>query len=50
MPFGGAGHLSDQIFHAPEAKLWYYATELRTLLVTYPLCVLALTNTADNLS
>ena len=48
MPFGGAGHLSVQIFHAPDAKLWHYAAELRTLSATYPLCGLALTNTTDN--
>ena len=48
MPFGGAGHLSDQIFHAPGAKLWHYATELCTLSVTYPLYGLALTNTTHN--
>ena len=44
------GFLSDQIFHAPGAKLWHYAAELRTLSVTFPLCGLAVTNTADNLS
>ena len=48
--FGGAGHLCDQIFHAPGAKLWHYAAELRTLSVTYPLCGLTLTNTTDNQS
>ena len=36
--FGGAGHLSDQIFHAPGAKLWHYAAKLRTLSVHF-LCV-----------
>ena len=47
--FGGTGHLSDQIFHAPEAKLWHYAAELHhTLSVTYPLRSSALTNTTDN--
>ena len=50
MPFGGADHLSDQIFHAPGAKLWHYAAELRTLSVTNTLCGLAFTNTTDNLS
>ena len=46
--FGGAGHLREQIFHAPGAKLWHYAAELLTLSVTYPLCGLDLTNTTDN--
>ena len=60
MPFGGAGHLGDHIFYAPEAKpfgtmplepgFWHYAAELCTLSVTYPLCGLALTNTTDILS
>ena len=50
MPFGGAGHLSDQIFHASEAKLWHYAAVLCTLSVIYPLCGLALTNTTDKLA
>ena len=51
MPFGGAGHLGDQIFHAPGARLWHYAAELHTLLVTYPLCGSALTDIiTDNLS
>ena len=50
MPFGGAGHLGDQIFHPPGARLWHYAAELHTLSVTYPLCGLALTDTTDNLS
>ena len=49
VPFGGASHISDQIFHAPGAKLWHYAVELHTLSVTYPLCGLALTNTTYNL-
>ena len=35
MPFGGAGHLDCQVFHAPGAKPWHYA-ELRTLSVIYP--------------
>ena len=48
MPFGGAGHLSDQIFHAPRSQAWHYAAELRTLSVTYPLCGSALTDTTDN--
>ena len=48
--FGGAGHLSDQIFHVPGAKLWHYAAELHDFSVTYPLCSSALTNTTDNLS
>ena len=30
------------------ARLWYYAAELRTLSVTYPLCGPALTDTMDN--
>ena len=43
MPFfGGAGHLGDQIFHAPGAKFWHYAAELHTISVTYPLCGSAL--------
>ena len=46
--FGGAGHLCHQIFHAPGARLWHYATELRTLSVTYPLCCSALTDSTDN--
>ena len=46
--FGGAGHLIDQIFHAPGAKLWHYAAELCTFSVTYPLCGSTLTNTTDN--
>ena len=46
--FGRAGHLCDHIFHAPGAKLWHHAAELRTLLITYPLCGLALTNTTDD--
>ena len=45
-----SGHSSDHIFHAPVAKLWHYAAELRTLSVTYHLCGSALTNTTDNLS
>ena len=45
---GRAGHLSDQIFHAPRSQVWHYGTELRTLSVTYPLCGSALTNTTDN--
>ena len=48
MSFGGAGHLSGQIFHAPGAKLWHDAAELYTLSVAYPVCGLALTNTTDN--
>ena len=48
MPFYGAGHLGDHIFLAPGAKLWYYAAELYTLSVTYPLCGLALTDTTNN--
>ena len=48
MPFGGAGHLGDQIFHVPRARLWHYAAELRTLSVTYHLCGSALTDTTDN--
>ena len=48
MPFGGAGHLSHHILHTPEAKLWRYAAELRTLSVTYPLCGSALTDTTHN--
>ena len=48
MPFGGADYSSDQIFHAPGAKPWHYAAELRTLSVTYFLRGLALTNTTDN--
>ena len=48
VPFGGASHISDQIFHAPGAKLWHYAVQLRTLSVAYPLCCSALTNTTDN--
>ena len=48
VPFGRAGHLSDHIFHASEAKLWLYEPELCTLSVTYPLCGTALTNTMDN--
>ena len=43
MPFGGADHLSDQIFHAPRN-----AAKLRTLSVTYPLCGSALTDPTDN--
>ena len=36
-------------FSLPHAaKLWHYATELRTLSVTYPLISSALTNTTDN--
>ena len=51
MPIGGAGHLSDQIYHAIWANLFLqYAAELRTILVTHPLCGLALTNTTDILS
>ena len=50
MPFGGAGHIGDQIFHAPGARLWHYAAELRTLSGTYPLCDLALTDSTDNQS
>ena len=46
--FGGAGHLGDQIFHAPGARLWHYAAELHTLSGPYPLCGSALTNTTDN--
>ena len=48
--FGRAGHQSDQIFHASGGKLWQYTAELRTLSVTYSLCVLDLTITTDNLS
>ena len=48
--FGGVGHLSDQIFHAPGAKYWHYAAELRTLSVTYLLCGSPLTDTMDILS
>ena len=48
MPFGGSGHLSDQIFHALEAKHRHNAAELRTLSVTYPLHGSALTNPTDN--
>ena len=43
--FFGVSDFSEQIFHAPRAKIWHYATELRTLL-----CGSALTNTTDNLS
>ena len=32
------------------ARLWYYAAELCTLSVEYPLCSSALTNTTDNMS
>ena len=39
MPFGGAGHLSDQIVHALGAELWDYGAELCTLSVTYPILV-----------
>ena len=48
IPFGRVGHLGDQIFHVPGAKLWHFAAELRTLSFTYPLCGSALTNTTDN--
>ena len=47
--FGGAGHLSDQIFHVPGAKHCHYAPELRTLSITYPFCGSAHTDTTDNL-
>ena len=50
MPFSGAGHLSDQIFHAPGANFWHYIAELCALSFTYPLYHSALTNTMDNLS
>ena len=45
MPIGGAGHSDD---HAPGAKPWRLATELRTLIAAYPLCGSALTDTMDN--
>ena len=48
MPFGGAGHLSDHIFHVPGAKVWDNAAALYTLPVTYPFCGSALTDTTDN--
>ena len=49
MPFGRAGHLGDQSFHAPSSQVfWHYAAELHTLSVTYPLCGSALTDTTDN--
>ena len=32
------------------ARLWHYATDLRTLSVTYPMCGSALTNNMDILS
>ena len=47
MPFGGAGHLGDQIWHTPWSQALSYPAELRTLSVAYPLYGLALTNTAD---
>ena len=50
VPFGGAGHLGDYIFHDPGAKLWPYAAELRTLSVTYPLRGSAFTDITDNMS
>ena len=46
--FGGAGHLSDDIFRAPGAILWHFAAELRTLSVTRPLCGSALASTTAN--
>ena len=45
MPFGGVGHLGDQIFHSTGAKPWHHAAELRTLSITYPSCDSALTDT-----
>ena len=50
VPFGRASYSSEWIFHAPGAKLWHNATELRTLSVIYPWCGLTLTKTTDNLS
>ena len=48
MPFDGTGrHLSDQIFHAPGAKLRALCTP-HSISFTYPLCGPALTNTTDN--
>ena len=47
---GAASHLGDQIFHAHGAKLWYYAAELCTLSVKYPLQGSALTDTTENTS
>ena len=46
--FGGAGHFCDQIFFAPGAEPWHFATEHRTLREN-PLCGSALTDTIDNL-
>ena len=42
VPFGEAGHLGAQIFHAPGAKLWHYATELHILSQLHILCVVQL--------
>ena len=50
MPFGGAGHLADQIFHAPEAKSWHFAAELCTLSGTDSLRDSVPTDLSDNLS
>ena len=50
VPFRGAGHAGDHIFHAPRAKPCHYAANLHTLSVTSPLHASALTDTMDNLS
>ena len=48
--FRRPGHLGDQIFHAPGAKLWHYAVELLTLSVTFHLYGSAFSNTTANQS
>ena len=40
--------ISNPIFHAPGGIAWHYAAGFHTLLVTYPLCCSAFTDTADN--
>ena len=34
VPFGGASHLGEHIFHGPQAELWHYAAVRRTLSYT----------------
>ena len=46
MPFGGAGHSCDHIFHAPGAKPWHYATDLHI----FSLFSSVVIDSSDNLS